>query len=314
MLIRIGRSNLGLFGALCFVPFLVFAQTSSVADLERQLAERTAAYAARIERLRQFETRITEIEAARLQEIIRIAQLERIADQNITLKGKGNIELERQMKLKMAEILSHDPKIIAGENLPLPIETSYTLYESGRMGGGGETIFKGGSSRIITSMIGDSETLLEDCAPHEAAHTLHVRICGRIKIPRWVNEGLATLEERPSSIQRLVYDQLKDRPLPQLSELLAVKEYPKEVETFYAHGAAFSAFLLSRLQGNLPSVTDREARFMVLAFSLVADDKGYSDALKQYKAQLGMQSWNNADLVAKTEQEFREWLYQKTHK
>ncbi len=45
-------------------PFLVFAQTSSVADLERQLAERTAAYAARIERLDSLNGRIAALEMA----------------------------------------------------------------------------------------------------------------------------------------------------------------------------------------------------------------------------------------------------------
>jgi hypothetical protein len=297
------RAKIGWCAALITLPLFVFAQSPCVVDLENLLkaeTDRGAVLAARIEKL---ET-----------DALRISQLNRIASQNIALKSSGNIELERQIKLEMAKILSHDPAILAGEKLPLPIDTSYSLYGRGSTGGGGKTVFFKKNSVIVTSMIGDTETILRDCAPHEAAHTLHVRVCGRIEVPRWVNEGLATLEERPASIQKLVYDPLKDRSLPQLSELLAVKEYPKDIELFYAHGAAFSEFLLSRLQDNLPSLTDRSARFMVLAFSLVADDVSYRKALEQYKAQLGMQGWDDEELIGKTEQEFREWLYQKTHK
>lgn len=122
----------------------------------------------------------------------------------------------------------------------------------GQMGAGGQTTFhfdRGEVSGWQMKIHGSEERILDSVLPHEINHTIFA--CHfRRPIPRWADEGAASIIEHRSERMRLreIHERAirTSRSIP-LKNLLAMKEYPtdtQDVLTMYAEGHALTEFLM----------------------------------------------------------------------
>ncbi|MBS0263674.1 MAG: hypothetical protein JSS02_17155 [Planctomycetes bacterium] len=135
---------------------------------------------------------------------------------------------------------------------PCPIKVKV-----GQIGAGGETRFSfypkmnapaevaGWDMRIQGSL----ERILDSVLPHEISHTIFA--CHfRRPLPRWADEGAATLAEHESERRRQVLtvnQVINTRRRITLKNLLNIKEYPKnfdDVMTLYAEGYTLAQLLV----------------------------------------------------------------------
>lgn len=130
----------------------------------------------------------------------------------------------------------------------------------GQIGAGGATTFsfhpnprKPNSPAEVLSwdmnVQGTLERILDSVIPHEVSHTIFA--CHfRRPLPRWADEGAATLAEHESEKRRqvLTLQQVAktNRRIP-LRQLMAIKEYPQnmqDVMTLYAEGYSLAELLV----------------------------------------------------------------------
>jgi hypothetical protein len=129
----------------------------------------------------------------------------------------------------------------------------------GQLGAGGATTFSfhpssKGPAEVCgwdMQIQGSLERILDSVLPHEISHTIFA--CHfRRPLPRWADEGAATLVEHESERRRQVLTarQVIDtkRRIP-LKNLLTIKEYPKDprdIMTLYAEGYSLAEFLVQK--------------------------------------------------------------------
>lgn len=94
---------------------------------------------------------------------------------------------------------------------------------------------------------GPLDRIFADLLPHEMTHTILAEWRGR-PIPRWADEGAATLSE--SAISRARHEQAMERLLRTghllpLTDLLPKLNYPKDVGAFYAQSLSLTDFLVA---------------------------------------------------------------------
>jgi hypothetical protein len=127
----------------------------------------------------------------------------------------------------------------------------------GQIGAGGETKFSfypnlKGSAEVANwdmRIQGSLERILDSVLPHEVSHTIFA--CHfRRPLPRWADEGAATLAEHESERRRqvLTVNQVVNtrRRIP-FKNLLNIKEYPadmQDVMTLYAEGYSLAELLV----------------------------------------------------------------------
>ena len=154
----------------------------------------------------------------------------------------------------------------------------------GRMGAGGYTTFKFDRGRTGKMEVfgwdmtvqGPLDRILDSVLPHEVSHTIFA--CHfRKPLPRWADEGAATLAEDDSEKrrQRLLVNQVlgTSRRIP-LRQLLPQTEYPKESDrilVLYAEGFSLADYLVQ--QGG---------RTKYLKFLGDAIDNGWDAALRRH--------------------------------
>lgn len=125
----------------------------------------------------------------------------------------------------------------------------------GSMGAGGETKFQFARGEVLNWNMyvqGSLERILDSVLPHEVNHTIFA--CHfRRPLPRWADEGAATLfEHRSEQIKQLgLLKQVlnSDREFITLRNLLTMKEYPKGYRPMlimYAEGYALADFLVQQ--------------------------------------------------------------------
>ena len=125
----------------------------------------------------------------------------------------------------------------------------------GTMGAGGETKFQFAGGEVLNwSMYvqGSMERILDSVLPHEVNHTIFA--CHfRRPLPRWADEGAATLfEHRSEQVKQLgLLNQIikSDREFISLRNLLTMTEYPKGYRPMlilYAEGYALADFLVQQ--------------------------------------------------------------------
>lgn len=125
----------------------------------------------------------------------------------------------------------------------------------GAMGAGGETKFQFIGREVVNwDMVvqGSLERILDSVLPHEVNHTIFA--CHfRKPLPRWADEGAATLFEHRSeqAKQLFLLNQVinSGRGFIELEQLLQMKEYPREYRamlTLYAEGYALVDFLVQQ--------------------------------------------------------------------
>jgi hypothetical protein len=166
-----------------------------------------------------------------------------------------------------------------GRTLPKWYKPCSISVKVGQMGAGGATTFAFDRGEVFgwrMNVQGSLERILDSVIPHEVSHTIFA--CHfRRPLPRWADEGAATLAEDESERkrQRLLLQQIlkDDRRIP-LRQLLAIKEYPKDMQqvlTLYAEGYSLADFLVE---------TGGKARY--LHFVNAAHQQGWDRALKHY--------------------------------
>ena len=139
-------------------------------------------------------------------------------------------------------------------NRPCPI-----FVKVGQIGAGGQTRFKfetgaDGVTHVFgwdMQVQGTLERVLDSVIPHEVSHTIFASHFRR-GLPRWADEGAATLSEHESERNRqlLLLGQVlrSGKPIP-LRKLFAMKEYPRQMRdvlTLYAEGYSLAEFLVQQ--------------------------------------------------------------------
>lgn len=125
----------------------------------------------------------------------------------------------------------------------------------GSMGAGGETRFQFVGNEVLNwdmYVQGSLERILDSVLPHEVNHTIFA--CHfRRPLPRWADEGAATLfEHRSEQVKQLsLLNQVinSDREFINLDKLLTMKEYPKGYRPMlimYSEGYALADFLVQQ--------------------------------------------------------------------
>ncbi|MBM4076283.1 MAG: hypothetical protein FJ267_11670 [Planctomycetes bacterium] len=139
---------------------------------------------------------------------------------------------------------------------------------------------------------GSAERILDSVLPHEINHTILACLFRR-PLPRWADEGAASLIEDSSERLRLrkIHEQAMgtNRKIP-LHTLLDMKNYPsdrQQVLTMYAEGHSLADFLIQK--SDKPSF---------LRFLSTAHQDGWPVALRQY-------GYNSIEAV---EKEWDQWV------
>lgn len=142
-----------------------------------------------------------------------------------------------------------------GKPLPNWSRPCKLTVKVGPFGAGGQTTFQFVRGEVLNwrmQVQGSLERILDSVLPHEVNHTIFA--CHfRRPLPRWADEGAATLFEHVSE-QRKQLDLLNEvmrnqKELIPLRELLSMKEYPKgqrAMLTMYAQGFALADFLVQQ--------------------------------------------------------------------
>ena len=141
-----------------------------------------------------------------------------------------------------------------GRELPKWYRRCPVKVQVGQMGAGGATTFtfdRGEVAGWNMRVQGTLERVLDSVIPHEVSHTIFASHFRR-PLPRWADEGAATLIEHASERKRQevmlerVINTSKRIPL---QRLLAMKEYPSDMQqvyTLYAEGYSLANFLVQQ--------------------------------------------------------------------
>ena len=186
-----------------------------------------------------------------------------------------------------------------GQELPRWSRPCTVKVQSGALGAGGQTTFQfvgDGVQNWRMSVQGTIERILDSVLPHEVNHTIFACYFRR-PLPRWADEGAATLFEHRSE-QKLQLDLLQrvvrsGNGFIPLRRLLYMKQYPtgrRAMLTLYAEGFALVDFLMH--QGG---------RSTYLEFLNEAHQNGsnWDAAIRQYY---------NHNGIAALEQDWRAWV------
>lgn len=141
-----------------------------------------------------------------------------------------------------------------GKELPRWSQPCTITVRVGQIGAGGATTFSFDRGEVYgwkMQVQGTLERILDSVLPHEISHTIFA--CHfRRPLPRWADEGAATLVEHESERRRqhlLLNEVMRGgRPIP-LRRLLSMTEYPREMRsvlTLYAQGYSLADFFVQR--------------------------------------------------------------------
>jgi len=122
----------------------------------------------------------------------------------------------------------------------------------GQIGAGGATTFTFAAGEVFgwnMKVQGTPERILDSVIPHEVSHTIFASYFRR-PLPRWADEGAASLVEHESERRRqsLLLHQVFNTPqrIP-LTTLISMKEYPGDMQsvlTLYAEGYSLADYLV----------------------------------------------------------------------
>lgn len=182
---------------------------------------------------------------------------------------------------------------------PLPGNWKYPCpinVKVGDMGAGGATTFNFQGGEVYgwkMEITGSEQRILDSVLPHEINHTIFASHFRR-PLPRWADEGAASLIEHDSERNRLreIHTRVMGtrRKIP-LKSLLEIKNYPQDkqdVLTLYAEGHSLADYLIQ--QGDKPKY---------LQLMAMAHERGWEAALKHL---YGYSS------IASLEKEWDQWV------
>jgi hypothetical protein len=205
---------------------------------------------------------------------------------------------------QVAEVAEASRKSLAvewlGHELPNWYRPCPVRVTIGEMGAGGATTFtfdRGEVAGWNMNVQGSLERVLDSVIPHEVSHTIFASYFRR-PLPRWADEGAATLIEHVEERKRqevLLNRVVETRKLIPLNNLFQMTEYPQEMEkvyTLYAEGYSLARYLV-QLKGG------EDGRRTFLAFLQDAHTQGWTKSLRKH---FGYES------VADLEQEWMGWV------
>lgn len=141
-----------------------------------------------------------------------------------------------------------------GHKLPNWSKRCQIRVKVGQIGAGGATTFSFGGGHVFgwdMTVQGSLERILDSVIPHEVSHTIFA--CHfRRPLPRWADEGAATLSEEDSERrrqQKLAEEVMPSKRRIPLRELLQITEYPKNMQnvlTLYAEGFSLADYLVQK--------------------------------------------------------------------
>ena len=146
-------------------------------------------------------------------------------------------------------------------------------------GAGGATTFSFANGEVFgwkMEIQGSMQRILDSVLPHEVSHTIFA--CHfRRPLPRWADEGAATLVEHESERRRqtrLLAGVIRTSKRIPLSQLLSMTEYPRDqrdVLTLYAEGYSLADLLVQE-----------QGKATYLRFLDDADRRGWAAALNEH--------------------------------
>ncbi|HVJ69562.1 MAG TPA: hypothetical protein VM510_16415, partial [Caulifigura sp.] len=139
-----------------------------------------------------------------------------------------------------------------GKKLPNWYKPCEVTVKVGQIGAGGATTFSFDGGEVFgwrMKVQGSLERILDSVVPHEVSHTIFA--CHfRRPLPRWADEGAATLVEHISERKRqseILQQVTRTRDRIPLNQLLQIDEYPKDMQkvlALYAEGYSLADFLV----------------------------------------------------------------------
>lgn len=117
-------------------------------------------------------------------------------------------------------------------------------------GAGGETSFCFTRGRVHgwrMSIQGSPKRMLDSVLPHEVTHTIFATHF-RQPLPRWADEGACTTVEHPDEVARMERELirfLKTRRGIRFSDMMWMKQYPRDFMPLYAQGHSVAKYLIS---------------------------------------------------------------------
>ncbi|MBM79505.1 MAG: hypothetical protein CMJ78_02785 [Planctomycetaceae bacterium] len=170
-----------------------------------------------------------------------------------------NTAMAREVAIAAENYRDRLAKEWLGHKLPRWSARCVVKVRVGQMGAGGYTTFK--FARGMTGKMevygwdmtvqGPLDRILDSVLPHEVSHTI-LACHFRAPLPRWADEGAATLAEDLSEKRRqrkLVADVLKSGRRIPFRKLLPLTEYPAsadDVMVLYSEGFSLADFLVQR--------------------------------------------------------------------
>ncbi len=168
---------------------------------------------------------------------------------------------------------------------PCPIHAKVGRH----LGAGGATSFIFDQGQVFgwrMNIQGSRQRILDSVLPHEVTHTIFACYF-RQPLPRWADEGACTTVEHPSEIakqERMLIDFLKQRRGIPFSQMLAMKDYPRDVLPLYSQGHSLAQMLLES--------SGKQAFLVFLADGL--KDENWPRAVKQHYGYENLQVLQNS--------------------
>lgn len=163
-------------------------------------------------------------------------------------------EVARRVAITAEEYRTRLAKLWLAKELPPWSKRCPIRVRVGTIGAGGATTFRfvnGGVRDWSMRVQGSLERVLDSVIPHEVNHTIFASHFRR-PLPRWADEGAATLFEHSSERNRqlnLLKQMQRQGRRYTLRELLGMMEYPKDMRrvlTLYAQGYSLVDFLIQQ--------------------------------------------------------------------
>ncbi len=163
-------------------------------------------------------------------------------------------EVAQKVAMTAEEYRKRLARLWLGRELPNWSQPCPIRVRVGTLGAGGATTFRfvGGDVRDWSMKVqGSLERVLDSVIPHEVNHTIFASHFRR-PLPRWADEGAATLfehsSERGRQLRLLSQVQKRGRRYT-LRQLLTMMEYPEDMQrvlTLYAQGYSLVDFLIQQ--------------------------------------------------------------------
>ena len=169
-----------------------------------------------------------------------------------------------------------------GETLPNWYRPCPIKVKVGQIGAGGATTFTFEGGEVFgwnMTVQGSMERILDSVIPHEVSHTIFASYFRR-PLPRWADEGAATLVEHESERMRqnkLLGQVIRTNRRIPLAELLEITEYPEDMQqvlTLYAEGYSLADFLVQQ--------RGEQGRAVYLKFLNDAHEHNWAYAFKKH--------------------------------